>query len=114
MRIKLLLFFTLLSTQSLCYAEKNPWNQQLDLVADLKISTLGIGGSVAWEYNEFLDVRFEAFMLGMGYETGLNALDYEIDLSWRSYGLVLNFYPGRRNFHINTGVFFKEVFLVIQ
>ena len=90
------------------FAEQNPWNQELDLTADVKLTTLGLGGSLAMEYNDYFDIRLETYMLGTGYSTDVNVLNYDIELDWRSYGIVVDFYPNRKNFHLNAGMFFTD------
>ncbi len=85
-------------------ARQNPWNQSFDTRADMLVSTLGAGAGLAFDVSPSLALRVERHWLTFSFDTGVNALNYAIDMDWTSTPIIASWYPGREDFRIDGGV----------
>jgi hypothetical protein len=76
-----------------------------------KVSTLGIGGELGWEIFPALKVRGMGNWLGYGYEGDIEDVEYEIDLTMVTGGLVLDLHPFKDSFHLSVGGLYNDMTL---
>lgn len=73
----------------------------------LRASTLGIGGELAINVNENVNVRVGLYGLKLGRDETADGINYDLKAKLFSTGAMVDYYPGRGTFHLTAGVFYN-------
>lgn len=70
------------------------------------VSTLGVGIDISYRQNSFIAYRMSAFTQPFDTKIKLKGIQYKIDDSSRSVGLLLDIFPFKNTFRLSAGAYY--------
>ena len=75
-----------------------------DVAAGARLSTLGFGAEVTIGLVEQINVRVPFNFINYSDDLEEDGIDYEADLRWRSFGVLVDYHPFKGGFHVSGGL----------